>query len=111
MQNTKNSAMNLYKNLYKFVRNNSLSNDKGSFAANFNGYIRNEFQQNSVTDGKYCVEENQQKILADAYLTYLQSTNKCLNLYDTYAKGERSIKDSAAIVGLGLPKTYQPPNE
>lgn len=111
MQNTKTSAVSLYKNLYKIVRNNSLSTEKGSFAASFNSYIRNEFQQNSVTDGKYCIEENQYKFLADSYLSYLKNTDKTLQLYATYAKGERSIKDSAAIVGLGLPRTYQPPSE
>ncbi len=46
--------------------------------------------------------------LANAYGTYLSSTVETLALYVRYCKGERSIEESANIVGLRLPKQYDP---
>ena len=97
------SSLNLYKNLYKSCNSNS------SFSVSFRELLKNEFVQNSVSDGKYCVEPSQHEFLGNAYLTYLESTQKTLDLYSQYAKGERSTKEAAAIVGLALPKQYEPP--
>lgn len=97
------NSLNLYKKLYKSCQNNS------SFSLSFRELIRNEFVQNSVSDGKHCVEPSQHEFLGNAYLTYIESTQKTLNLYSMYAKGERSTKEAAAIVGLALPKQYEPP--
>ena len=102
-------SLSLYKNLYKIVNKNSTGTT--SFTSAFLEKLRTEFHQNNVSDSKYCVQENQQKFLGHAYLTYLENTDKTIELYSAYSKGERSIKESAAIVGLRLPKVYQPPKE
>jgi hypothetical protein len=97
-------ALSLYKSLYKQLRptNTSLNNHFETQRE----VLRNEFRQHSVSDSKYCMEKNEMLFLGQAYLTYLESTKRTLDLYARYAKGERSIEDSARIVGLKLPKLY-----
>ena len=90
------TILNLYKSLTREVRN-----DKELF-----NLIRNEFRQNTVTSKKYCREENEQFFIANTYLSYLKNTREYSLLKSKYAKGERSIEESANIVGLSLPKQY-----
>lgn len=96
-------VLHLYKNLYKNIRtpSNKIKN------TNLHELLRNEFRQHSVSDSKYCMEKNEMQFMANAYLTYLNSTRNTLELYARYCKGERSIEDSARLVGLKLPKLYQ----
>ena len=96
--------LNLYKNLYKNLRAPLTQNVTNT---NLHELLRNEFRQHSVSDSKYCMEKNEMYFIANSYLTYLNSTNKTLELYARYCKGERSIEDSAKLVGLKLPKLYQ----
>jgi hypothetical protein len=98
------NALKLYKELYKHFR----SNKQLTASTSFHEVLRNEFRENSVTDAKYCVESKQLYFLANAYLNYLNSTKETHRLYGIYSKGERSIEESAAIVGLKLPKQYEP---
>lgn len=107
------SSLNLYKSLYKVINRNEVARTTScAFTGSFLELLRTEFDQNSVSDSKYCVPEDQQKFLGQAYLTYLESTERTLELYSTYAKGERSTEQAAAIVGLKLPKLYEdPPKE
>jgi hypothetical protein len=100
------NVINLYKQLYKHLLTSNEANTK---QARLN--LRNQFAENSVSDGKYCVESSQMYFLGNVFLTYLRSTQETLALYGRYAKGERSIEESAAIVGLRLPKQYEPPKE
>jgi hypothetical protein len=72
--------------------------------------LRNEFRQNSVSDGRYCMQKDEMFFLGNAYASYLKSTRDTLALYAKYAKGERSIESTAKIVGLELPKLYQENN-
>ena len=72
-------------------------------------FLREEFRQNYLSDAKYCAAKDQMVFLGNAYLTYLRSTSETLQLYSRYCKGERSIEESANIVGLALPKLYQDP--
>jgi hypothetical protein len=106
MQSTSNllsrsNALSLYKNLYK-----NLKQTKTSELNVYRVLLRNEFIQHSVSDSKYCMEKDQMFFLGNAYLTYLESTKETLTLYARYCKGERSIEQSANIVGLRLPKLY-----
>lgn len=45
--------------------------------------------------------------LADTYATYLNSTRFLAELQERYRGGERSIEQSANIVGLRLPEKYK----
>ena len=115
-------VLTLYKQLYKCVRvctatPSALKQDtseSGQQIRNVNKFeeiLRNEFRQNSVSGSQYCMEKNELFFLANAYLTYLTSNNEALMLYSKYCKGERSIEESANIVGLRLPKQYEPPTD
>ena len=108
------NILQLYKQLLKNVsinKNVTAPQYQQTNAEDMRNFLRNEFRQNNVTDGKYCIEKDQMLFLADAYHTYLDSTNKTLSLYARYCRGERSIEESARIVGLKLPKLYQEPSK
>lgn len=99
-------VLNLYKNLYKSVRGTAQANKDGEII--IQDLLRNEFRQSNVTDAKYCMEKDVKFYLANAYASYLNSTANAFQLYATYCRGERSIEESARIVGLRLPKQYDP---
>ena len=104
------NVLKLYKQLIKYVsinKNLTAAQYLQTNAEDIRDFLRNEFKLNTVTDAKYCMEKDQMVFLGSAYLTYLDSTKKTLALYSRYCKGERSIEESAAIVGLKLPKLYQ----
>uniref|UniRef100_A0AC35TXM3 Protein FMC1 homolog n=1 Tax=Rhabditophanes sp. KR3021 TaxID=114890 RepID=A0AC35TXM3_9BILA len=46
---------------------------------------------------------NKHDALNNSYATYLVSTKRLSDLQDQYRGGERSIEDSAKIVGLAMP--------
>lgn len=63
------------------------------------------FRSNQVTEKRYCRPEHHYKYLANTYLTYLRSTRLQDEITKKYFnKGERSVQDSARLVGLELPK-------
>jgi hypothetical protein len=110
----------LYKDLYKHLKVNKIERvlpvdsenqtDKETSERKPElhlGLLRSEFRQNSVSDGKYCMQKDEMFFLGNAYASYLKSTRETLGLYAKYAKGERSIESAAKIVGLNLPKLYQ----
>lgn len=106
-------VLGVYKQLYKHVKLERLvpealsTKEVQHIVKSDTRYIeqlRNEFRQYSVSDSKYCMQKDEMYFLANTYATYLQSTQNTLGLYAKYCKGERSIKEAAAIVGLQLPK-------
>jgi hypothetical protein len=99
------TSLSLYKNLLKLLTKNKHAAGT-AFTDSFLELLRKEFDSNSVSDAKYCAEKDQQKFLGNAYLAYLENTEKTLELYSTYSKGERSTEEAAAIVGLRLPKLF-----
>ena len=117
----RSKALSLYKHLYKCLRapiiigqqkQSELTKQENKPAKNnFHELLRNEFRQSSVSDSRYCMQKNELFFLARAYLTYLTSSNETLALYSKYCRGERSIEESAKIVGLRLPRQYEPPVE
>lgn len=63
------------------------------------------FRDNQVTERRFCRPQDHYKYFAQTYLTYLRSSRIQEELTNKYFnKGERSIKDSARLVGLELPK-------
>lgn len=110
-------VLGVYKHLYKYLKLSRQSG--GGETASVGSHqqrsdhvyidqLRNEFRQNSVSDAKYCMPRDEMFFLAATYATYLDATHKTLELYGRYCRGERSIEDAANIVGLRLPKTYEP---
>ena len=70
--------------------------------------ISEQFREFEVTEKQHCRASEEMSHLADTYRTYLRSQRLWLEVHDEYhAKGERSVKDSARLVGLNLPKEYK----
>ena len=62
-------------------------------------------RENQVTEKRFCRPMDHYKYFAQTYLTYLRSSRKQDELTSKYFnKGDRSIEESARLVGLKLPK-------
>lgn len=57
-----------------------------------------------VTGAKNCKHQSEMQHLAETYLCLLESTARQSELAAVYRRGERSIQESAAMVGLRLPE-------
>lgn len=118
MQRSK--TLGLYKQLYKHLRLSKTqpnlaivtqTNQKNlKLEEPYVEILRNEFRQHLVSDSKYCMQKDEMLFMANAFCTYLTSTQQTLDLYAKYCRGERSIEDAAKIVGLRLPKQYEGPS-
>ncbi|KAK4308219.1 hypothetical protein Pmani_020066 [Petrolisthes manimaculis] len=70
-------------------------------------YVMNEYRRNAVTDQQYCHQQEEMTYLAETCATYLTSSRRYLELYDDYhGCGERSVKETASIVGFKLPNEH-----
>jgi hypothetical protein len=72
-------------------------------------YVLEQYHRYQLTGAKYCREKDEMKHIAETYLCYLESLHKQEELSAQYARGERSVAESANLVRLNLPKTYEPP--
>jgi hypothetical protein len=67
-------------------------------------YILNQFRKHEVTQEQQCKHQAEMQFLADTYGTYLASQREWKELNDYYhARGERSVADTAKMVGFNLP--------
>ena len=67
-------------------------------------YIMNEFRKHSTTQELLCKQQQEMQYMADTYRTYLESQRNWKILNDEYhAKGERTISQTAKMVGFNLP--------
>uniref|UniRef100_A0A6G1SMI7 Protein FMC1 homolog n=1 Tax=Aceria tosichella TaxID=561515 RepID=A0A6G1SMI7_9ACAR len=68
-------------------------------------HMLNLMRENQVTEKRFCRPKDHYKYFAETYLTYLKSSRLEDELvHKHFHKGERSIRDSARLVGLELPK-------
>lgn len=68
-------------------------------------YIMMQFHKYKETDQQLCKAQEEMKFLALSYLCYLQSQRRFEEIHNQYhAKGERSVKETADMVGFKLPK-------
>ena len=108
-------VLSVYKNLYKNLKLDRQLNEaapkRGQQDARYIEQLRNEFRQYSVTDSKYCMPRDEMFFVASVFSTYLDSTQKTLELYNRYCRGERPIQEAANIVGLRLPKVFEGSSE
>uniref|UniRef100_A0A914YAN7 Protein FMC1 homolog n=1 Tax=Panagrolaimus superbus TaxID=310955 RepID=A0A914YAN7_9BILA len=77
----------------------SLSRDSPEFR-----FIMDQMRNHRVTQKMNCKSPNEMEHLADTYATYLNSTRFLAELQERYRGGERSVSESANLVGLQLPK-------
>lgn len=67
-------------------------------------YITNQFQKYQTTDQTLCKARDEMKFLGETYLCYLSSLRKLSDIQKEYkGKGERSVKETADMVGFKLP--------
>eukprot|EP00745_Piridium_sociabile_P000384 TRINITY_DN102569_c0_g1_i1.p1 TRINITY_DN102569_c0_g1~~TRINITY_DN102569_c0_g1_i1.p1 ORF type:complete len:120 (-),score=25.67 TRINITY_DN102569_c0_g1_i1:251-583(-) len=71
-------------------------------------YMENQFRRFQVTGEKECRGQNEAHHQAGSYLCLLRSTRQLEDLRTHFhGKGERSVEESARMVGLNLPLTHK----
>ncbi|XP_058118784.1 protein FMC1 homolog [Anopheles ziemanni] len=67
-------------------------------------YIVDQYRRFETTEQVHCRAKEELQFTAETYLSYLESTRKLKELNESYrGKGERSIRDTADMVGFKLP--------
>ncbi|EDW38936.1 GL13674 [Drosophila persimilis] len=67
-------------------------------------YILAQYKKYETTDQQLCKARNEAVFLGQTYLTYLSSLRNYNELYKEYhGRGERSVKETADVVGFKLP--------
>ncbi|XP_038078301.1 protein FMC1 homolog [Patiria miniata] len=104
MSNTKLQTLRLLRSLLRELREVKNSSPRNTMAY---GYLMDQFRKNQVTSEKYCKEHNEMLHQAQTYLCLLRSTREHEALQAVYRRGERTVAESANLVGLQLPKPYE----
>ena len=74
---------------------------QGSPAAN---YLLGQFRKFQETEKQHCRASEEMRHLASSYHSYLRSQRLWAEVHAEYhAKGERSVRESANLVGFKLP--------
>lgn len=77
------------------------ANRKESLAAK---YVVSQFKKFETTEQQHCRAKEEMQFAAETYLCYLRSVRKHKELSEMYSgRGERSIRDTADMVGFKLP--------
>lgn len=97
-------AVNIYRSLLNELRlsssNGCLKTDSHIFK-----YISAQFKKFKTTDQQICRAKEEMQFLGQTYLCYLQSLRKQQEIQKHFhGKGERSIRDTANLVGFKLPQ-------
>merc|ERR1712215_612125 len=67
-------------------------------------YIFGLYRKNATTQEQYCKHQEEMTFMAETYLTYLSAQRAWYGVQQEYhAKGERSVAQTAKIVGFNLP--------
>lgn len=97
------SVNQLYMTMLRELRSISRSGRLNKHSNAFK-YIKNQFEKHQTTQETFCKAREEMKFLGQAYVTYLQSSRKYAEIQTEYkGRGERSVKDTADMVGFKLP--------
>ncbi|KAK7871751.1 hypothetical protein R5R35_014019 [Gryllus longicercus] len=67
-------------------------------------FILQQYKKYKVTDQQLCKAQEEMNFIAESYLCYLKSQRCYEEKWKMYhAKGERSVRDTADLVGFKLP--------
>lgn len=67
-------------------------------------YILSQYRKFRTTDEQLCRAREEMNFVANTYLTYLRSSRLRNQICDEFhGKGERSVADTAKLVGFKLP--------
>ena len=98
MTTNKRQVLNLFKQMAKTF------NESSSKHSQQLDYVKSQFLKHETTSKLHCKEEEEMKHLAQTYATYLTSQKKWKEVHNLYhSKGERSVEETARIVGFKLP--------
>ncbi|KAK6183289.1 hypothetical protein SNE40_010795 [Patella caerulea] len=97
-------SISLYRNLLKELKH--VYKDKTESPAQI--FVKDQFRNFQVTTEKVCRGRNEVYHTGETYLCLLQNLRKYEELHAQYHSQERSVESSANLVGLKLPKTYNP---
>lgn len=79
----------------------AISSGEGSLAAK---YIVDQYRRYETTEQVHCRAKEEMQFTAETYRCYLESTRKLKELNESYrGKGERTVRDTADMVGFKLP--------
>ncbi|KAK6750688.1 hypothetical protein RB195_002575 [Necator americanus] len=67
-------------------------------------YLVDQMREHQTTQRVYSKAPEEAEYVANLYATYLSSTRRLSELEARYKGGEKSVEDSAKLVGLSLPK-------
>ena len=82
----------------------SVDNPKTMKDARITQFIMHQYRKHQTTEKQYCKQSEEMSHLADSYATYLYSQRKWKEVHEEYhAKGERTVEETANIVGFKLP--------
>lgn len=67
-------------------------------------YVSAQYKKYQTTDAVLCKAKEEMKFIGETYLCYLQSVRKQESIVKEYGgKGERSVEETAGLVGFKLP--------
>lgn len=67
-------------------------------------YIMEQYRKHQLTEKQYCKAAEEMNHLASSYATYLSSQRNWQKVHQEYhSSGERSVEDTAKMVGFKLP--------
>ncbi|CAI5445020.1 unnamed protein product [Caenorhabditis angaria] len=67
-------------------------------------YLMEQMRADQVTTQRYSKAANESESVAKLYLSYVQSTRRLNVLQERYAGNEKTVEESARLVGLKLPE-------
>ncbi|XP_061167685.1 protein FMC1 homolog [Saccostrea echinata] len=74
-------------------------------------YIVSQFREHQVTSQKLCKGQNEVMMVGQTYLCMLESLRKSEELAQRYKTTERSVEESANLVGLRTPTSQSVDNK
>ncbi|KAL0269776.1 UNVERIFIED_CONTAM: hypothetical protein PYX00_007396 [Menopon gallinae] len=97
-----NNTLKVIRNLLSELRWNHSSN--ASRKSSLVKYIMAQSRKYQVTDEQLCKAKDEMEFLASTYLCYLKSLRQFQEIHQRYrGKGERSVRETAEMVGFKLP--------
>jgi len=67
--------------------------------------ILSEYRANRVTQEQYCRGPKEMTWVADTYCQYIRAQRLCRELIDKHNRREKTIEQTAAMVGFKLPQS------
>ncbi|WKY06494.1 hypothetical protein Q1695_006580 [Nippostrongylus brasiliensis] len=96
-----NSALNAFKRILSKLREADKTFGRKSTQYKF---LVDQMRDHHITQRVYSKAPEEAEHVANLYATYLSSTQNLKKLELRYRGGERSVEESAKLVGLALPE-------